>query len=331
LIKKIEEVDLTYKTSDGVYFNVGEYEKKGSEYGVMSSLDQIREGVRVEVNKEKKDPRDFALWKFSREGEKRQMEWESPWGVGFPGWHIECSAMSMKYLGEQFDVHVGGEDLMSTHHPNEVAQAEAGTGKKPVVKYWVHGAFLLVDGGKMGKSLGNAYTLEDVEKKGFDALDLRYFYLTGHYHKQLNFSWEALEAAKEARLKLKRLVTGWKDGEGDKREEKVKEWEERFKQALENDLQMPQVLAVVWEMSKNEELSGVEKLFLITKFDQLLGLGLGEEKTEEIPVEILGLVEKRNKVREEKKWDEADKIRDELMGKGWKILDGEKGVKIERV
>ena len=331
LIKKIEEVDLTYKTSDGVYFNVEEYEKKGSEYGVMSSLDQIREGVRVEVNKEKKDPRDFALWKFSREGEKRQMEWESPWGVGFPGWHIECSAMSMKYLGEQFDVHVGGEDLMSTHHPNEVAQAEAGTGKKPVVKYWVHGAFLLVDGGKMGKSLGNAYTLEDIEKKGFDALDLRYFYLTGHYHKQLNFSWEALEAAKEARLKLKRLVTGWKDGEGDKREEKVKEWEERFRQALENDLQMPQVLAVVWEMSKNEELSGVEKLFLITKFDQLLGLGLVEKKTEEIPVEILGLVEKRNKVREEKKWDEADKIREEIEKKGYRVLDGEKGVKVEKV
>jgi len=173
--------------------------------------------------------------------------------------------------------------------------------------------------------------LEDVEKKGFDALDLRYFYLTGHYHKQLNFSWEALEAAKEARLKLKRLVTGWKDEEGEKRGEKVKEWEERFKQALENDLQMPQVLAVVWEMSKNEELSGVEKLFLITKFDQLLGLGLVEKKTEEIPVEILGLVEKRNKAREDKKWDEADKIREEIEKKGYRVLDGEKGVKVEKV
>ena len=147
----------------------------------------------------------------------------------------------------------------------------------------------------------------------------------------MNFSWEALEAAKEARLKLKRLVTGWKDEEGEKRGEKVKEWEERFKQALENDLQMPQVLAVVWEMSKNEELSGVEKLFLITKFDQLLGLGLVEKKTEEIPVEILGLVEKRNKAREEKKWDEADKMREEIEKKGYKVLDGEKGVKVEKV
>lgn len=331
LIKKIEEAGLTYKTSDGIYFNVKKYEEEGNKYGEMSSLDQIREGARVEVNKEKKDPRDFALWKFSREDEKRQMEWESPWGVGFPGWHIECSAMSMKYLGEQFDVHVGGEDLMSTHHPNEVAQAEAGTGKKPVVKYWIHGAFLLVDGGKMGKSLGNAYTMQDIEEKGFGALDLRYFYLTGHYHKQLNFTWEALEAAKEARLKLKRLVGDWGDEEGKKDEGKIKSWEEKFKQALENDLQMPQVLAVVWEMSKSESLSGVEKLFLITKFDQILGLDLSKEKTEKIPEEILSLAEKRSKAREEKKWDEADKIRDELEKKGWRVLDGENGEKIERV
>ena len=331
LIKKIEEVGLTYKTSDGIYFNVVEYEKKGSKYGEMSTLDEIREGARVEVNEEKKDPRDFALWKFSREDEKRQMEWESPWGVGFPGWHIECSAMSMKYLGEQFDVHVGGEDLISTHHPNEVAQSEAGTGKKPFVKYWIHGAFLLVDGGKMGKSLGNAYTLEDIEKKGFGALDLRYFYLTGHYHKQLNFTWEALEAAKEARLKLKRLVNGWQGKKEEIEKKKVGEWEEKFKQALENDLQMPQVLAVVWEMVKSDKLSEKEKLFLITKFDQVLGLDLDKRKTEEIPEGILELIKERDKARGEKKWDEADKIRDELMKKGWRVLDGEKGVKVERV
>lgn len=331
LIKKIEKVGLTYQTSDGIYFNVVEYEKKGSKYGQMSTLDQIREGARVEVNKEKKDPRDFALWKFSREGEKRQMEWESPWGVGFPGWHIECSAMSMKYLGEQFDVHVGGEDLKSTHHPNEVAQAEAGTGKKPFVRYWIHGGFLLVDGGKMGKSLNNAYTLEDIEKKGFEALDLRYFYLTGHYQKQLNFTWEALGAAKEARLKLKRLVESWQKEKVEVKEEKTGEWQEKFKQALENDLQMPQVLAVVWEMVKDGKLSETEKLFLITKFDQVLGLGLGKRKTEEIPTEILELIEKRDKMREDKKWDEADKMRDELMKRGWRVLDGEKGVKVERV
>lgn len=331
LIKKIKEAGLTYKTSDGIYFNVKKYEEEGNKYGEMSSLDQIREGARVEINKEKKDPRDFALWKFSREGEKRQMEWESPWGVGFPGWHIECSAMSMKYLGEQFDVHVGGEDLISTHHPNEVAQSEAGTSKKPFVKYWVHGAFLLVDGGKMGKSLGNAYTMQDIEEKGFGALDLRYFYLTGHYHKQLNFTWEALEAAKEARLKLKRLVSGWGDEEGDRDEKKTGEWEDKFRGSLESDLQMPQVLAVVWEMSKSESLSGVEKLFLITKFDQILGLDLSKEKTEKIPEEILSLAEKRSKAREEKKWDEADKMRDELEKKGWRVLDGENGEKIERV
>ena len=331
LIKKIEDVGLTYQTSDGIYFNVVEYEKKGNKYGEMSTLDEIREGARVEVNEEKKDPRDFALWKFSREGEKRQMEWESLWGVGFPGWHIECSAMSMKYLGEQFDVHVGGEDLISTHHPNEVAQSEAGTNKKPFVKYWIHGAFLLVDGGKMGKSLGNAYTLEDIEKKGFETLDLRYFYLTGHYHKQLNFTWEALEAAKEARLKLKRLVNSWQMKKEEIKKEKVGEWEEKFKQALENDLQMPQVLAVVWEVVKNDKLSETEKLFLITKFDQVLGLDLDGGKPEEIPEEILELIKERDKARGEKRWDEADKIRDELMEKGWRVLDGEKGVKVEKI
>lgn len=330
LIKKIEKVGLTYQTSDGIYFNVAEYEKKGNEYGQMSTLDQIREGARVEVNKEKKDPRDFALWKFSRKGEKRQMEWKSPWGVGFPGWHIECSAMSMKYLGEQFDVHVGGEDLKSTHHPNEVAQSEAGTGKKPFVKYWLHGAFLLVDGGKMGKSLGNAYTLEDIKKKGFDVLDLRYFYLMGHYRKQLNFTWEALESAKETRLKLNRLVEGWQTEEKVNKEN-IQEWEEKFKQALENDLQMPQVLAVVWDMVKDDKLNGTEKLFLITKFDQVLGLDLGKEKDEEIPEEILGLMKSRQEARDEKRWGEADKVRDEIEKKGYRILDGKKGVKIEKI
>ncbi len=173
LVLAIEERGFTYQIDDGIYFDTQKYESQGNKYGELSTLDKIKEGARVKANPQKKDPRDFALWKFSPKNKKRDMEWKSPWGVGFPGWHVECSAMSMKYLGKQFDIHVGGEDLRSTHHPNEIAQSEAATGKKPFVKYWIHGAFLQVDGGRMGKSLGNAYTLQDIEKKGFESLTLR--------------------------------------------------------------------------------------------------------------------------------------------------------------
>ncbi len=206
LVRKIENAGFTYKISDGIYFDIRAYESAGNKYGELSTLDDLKKGGRVKPNLEKKDPRDFALWKFSLFEEKRQMEWDSPWGKGFPGWHIECSAMSIKYLGEQFDIHLGGEDLKSVHHPNEIAQSEAATGKKPFVKYWLHGAFLLVDGGRMGKSLGNAYTLRDIGKKGFDPMALKYFYMTGHYRKQLNFTWEVLRAADIAYQKLKNHV-----------------------------------------------------------------------------------------------------------------------------
>jgi len=193
LVKKIEKQGFTYQTSDGIYFDVQKYEAAGNEYGKLSSLDEIRPGARVKKNPEKKDQRDFALWKFSPENKQRDMEWKSPWGKGFPGWHVECSAMSMKYLGDQFDIHLGGEDLKSTHHPNEIAQSEAATGKKPFVKYWLHGAFLTIDGGKMSKSLGNDYNLGDLKDNGYQPLALRYLYLTGHYRKPLNFTWESLD------------------------------------------------------------------------------------------------------------------------------------------
>src|SRR3989344_3926891 len=210
LVQAIEKRGFVYRIDDGVYFDTAAYEAVGNRYGELSTLDAIKEGARVQPNPRKKNPRDFALWKFSPERSRRDMEWPSPWGKGFPGWHIECSARSMKYLGDQFDVHVGGEDLKSTHHPNEIAQSEAATGKKPFVKYWVHGAFLLVDGGRMGKSLGNAYTLADIAKRGFTPMDLKYFYFTGHWRKQLNFTWEALASAAEALGRMKLLLAKYK-------------------------------------------------------------------------------------------------------------------------
>lgn len=346
LIGQIEAAGFTYKINDGIYFDVRAYEKAGNKYGELSTLDEIKAGARVEVNKEKRDPRDFALWKFSPPaggaGAKRDMEWESPWGVGFPGWHVECSAMSMKYLGEQMDLHAGGEDLKSTHHPNEIAQSEAATGKKPFVKYWVHGAFLLVDGGKMGKSLGNAYSLHDVEKKGFDPLALRYFYLTGHYRKQLNFTWEALAATESALKRLRGHLTEWKEAEncssgpagisgifeilGISGTSSCAEYEARFKEAIENDLDMPAALAIVWELVKSDYPDRAKKASLF-KFDTVLGLELAQYQEEKVEVspEAKGLLEKREALRGEKRWGEADRVRKQLEEMGYAVRDEEGG------
>ena len=321
LIRKLETNGFTYKIDDGIYFDVKAYEEKGRQYGQLSTLDKIKEGSRVEPNPQKKDPRDFALWKFSPVGVKRDMEWSSPWGTGFPGWHIECSAMSMKYLGESFDVHAGGEDLRSTHHPNEIAQSEGATGKNPFVKYWVHGAFLTVDGSRMGKSLGNAYTLHDLKEKGYDPLDLRYFYLTGHYKKQLNFTFDSLDAAKIALGKLRSQVINFKAAHertvlSSEKEGQVSDFQDRFKEAIENDLNMPQALAVVWEVVKSN-IPDYDKYDLLTSFDEVLGLRLLEvpNSKSQITKEIQGLLDKRESLRKEGKFAEADRIRDKLVSK----------------
>jgi cysteinyl-tRNA synthetase len=329
MITKLEEKGLTYKITDGIYFDTLAYEKMGFVYGELSTLDQIQAGARVEENREKENPRDFALWKFSpTDGTKRQMEWESPWGVGFPGWHIECSAMSTKYLGDQFDIHVGGEDLRSTHHPNEIAQSEGATGKHPFVKYWVHGAFLLVDGGRMGKSLGNAYTVADIVAKGIDPLALRYFYMTGHYRKQLNFTWEALGAAATALFKLRTIYQAVSADHGNRTElspekmAKVEEYQAKFKGALENDLDMPGVLATVWEVTKSN-IPNYDKLDLLTQFDSVLGLQLDMKSDDrfQIPVEVEKLIEQREEMRRMRNFAEADKIRLDIEKLGYKLED----------
>lgn len=343
LIKKLEEKGFTYKIKDGIYFDTKEYEKKtGRKYGELSSLDKIKEGARVEKNKEKKDAQDFALWKFSYQNGRgptsheaskgRHMEWESPWGVGFPGWHAECSAMAMKYLGESFDIHVGGEDLRSTHHPNEIAQSEGMTGKK-FVNYWMHGVFLKVDGKRMGKSLGNAYTLQDIEKKGIDLLALRYFYLTGHYRKPLNFTWEALESAALAFKKLQSLVADLRNGEGAERTKlsseklaKIDEYNGRFMDAVLDDLNMPKGLAILWSVIKSNIPTG-DKYDLILNFDEILGLNLSQIRNDkfEVPSNIEALKIKREDFRDKGKYEEGDKIRLEIEEKGYTVKDTEKG------
>jgi cysteinyl-tRNA synthetase len=327
LIEALEEQGLTYAIDDGIYFDTVAYEKKGFTYGELSNLDQIKAGARVEFNKEKRNPRDFAVWKFSPTGEKRDMEWPSKYGVGFPGWHIECSAMSMKYLGNQFDIHIGGEDLKSTHHPNEIAQAQGATGISPFVKYWIHGAFLQVDGGRMGKSLGNAYTLHDIEKDGFNPLALRYFYFSGHYRSPLNFTWEALGSARNALKHLYNdfLLLGQDTGAV------AQSYKELFTERLHDDLDMPGTLAVVWKLLKDEEVSPADKRATLIDFDRVLGLGFATLMQEIIPEEINELALKREEARENKDWNRSDELREEILAKGYVVKDTPTGPQIEKI
>lgn len=333
LVKKLESNGFTYETSDGIYFDTSMFEG----YGELSNLDEIKEGARVEVNPEKRNPRDFALWKFSPKDVKRQMEWKSPWGKGFPGWHIECSAMAMKYLGDEIDIHTGGIDLRETHHPNEIAQAEAVTGKQ-YVTYWVHGAFILVNGERMSKSLGNLYTVYDLEKQGYDALALRYLYLQTHYRKELNFTFNALDAAQNAFKKLVTEISRWTDpiyDSGKVSAELMHDFEKRFADAMNDDLNTAQALAVLWEVMKSDLPSGA-KARLVYKMDEVLGLNLeslGHQLKQAqgvIPGHIQHMVEERQYLRKQRKFNAADQMRSKIEKLGYHIEDTKKGVQVHK-
>lgn len=332
LIKKMEENGFTYVVDRGVVFDTAKFPA----YADFARLDLkgIKAGSRIELDPQKKNPTDFWLWKFSDPKGKRQMEWDSPWGKGFPGWHLECSAMSISCLGERFDIHTGGIDHIPVHHTNEIAQNWAATGHQ-VVNYWVHGEFLLIEGQKMSKSLGNFYRLEDIEKKGFEPLALRYLFLTAHYRAKMNFTWKSLEAAQAALGKLKNLVDQWKTGEGRKTlssqdDEKINSFREKFQQKINDDLNIPEALAVVWEVAKSN-IPDPDKLDLVLDFDEVLGLGLAKETEEiKVPKEIEELVNKREELRKEQKWAEADKIRKEIEGAGFVLKDTPEGVKIKK-
>ena len=324
LIKILEKKGFTYKISDGIYFD----SVKFKDYGKMAKLDikGLEEGARVKKNPEKKRVTDFALWKFSKKDEKRQMEWDSPWGVGFPGWHIECSAISMKYLGETIDIHTGGIDHIPVHHTNEIAQSEAVTGKK-FVNYWFHSNFLDIDGQKMSKSLKNFIRVEDLKIRGYEPRILRYLFLTGHYRTKMNFTYKSLDAAGEAYNKLKSIVSDFKGKKGRTKlsEEKLNEVTNlifKFREAVENDLNMPQALAVVWEMVKSN-IPEHDKHELILDWDQVLGLGLGELKKEEIkiPDEVKKLADERLVQRQKGKFEIADQLRKEIEELGFEVED----------
>ena len=327
LVNRLDDKGYTYQTSDGIYFDTTKFK----DYGKLSNLDQIKEGARVEVNPEKRNPRDFALWKFSTPEDKRQMEWDSPWGKGFPGWHIECSAMSMKYLGESFDLHVGGIDLRETHHPNEIAQAEAAT-EKPFVKYWVHSAFVLVQGERMSKSLGNNYKLYDLEKKGFDPLAVRYLYLQTHYRQEMNFTFPSLEAAAQALTRLREHIISFENPVAGSQE-----YEQRFLDALNDDLNTPQAIAVMWELVKSKEPESAKSASLL-KMDKVLGLDLENAQKYiqkkvaiKVPTSVQELVQERESLRKQRQFTQADQIRNQIKKLGYDIVDTKKGTEVKKL
>ncbi len=322
MIQQIEKNGFTYTTSDGVYFDTS----KLAQYGKLSgqSLDEKEEGARVAVNPEKKNASDFALWKFSPVGSKRDMEWESPWGVGFPGWHIECSAMSNEYLGMPFDIHTGGKDLAPVHHENEIAQAQGAFGEDPV-HVWVHGEFLQIDGGKMSKSLNNVYTVDDLVAKGFDPLAYRYFTLNAHYRSLLNFTWESLAASQNALHNMRDAVRDW-DEPTDIDEGHL----ERFTNAVNDDLDMPKALAMFHELINDKKLPTGAKSATALVFDRVLGLKLDDyiAKPLQVPQQVLDLIEARETARTEKNWEGADVIREQILALGYVVEDTSSGQKV---
>ena len=323
-VRTIEERGYAYSTSDGVYFDT----EKLNDYGYLARLDVdgLQAGARVELG-EKRKITDFALWKFSPVDDKRQMEWQSPWGVGFPGWHIECSAMSTKYLGEYFDIHCGGEDHIPVHHTNEIAQAQACYNTR-LANFWVHGAFLQLGGEKMSKSSGDFLRLQTLIDRGYDPLAYRFFCLGARYRAKLTFAWESLDAAATALDRLRTTAHAW--GEPTVEDES---FITRFRERVENDLNMPRVLALAWELVGSNLEEGVKKATLL-HFDQVLGLQLDQwqpEAEEDVPAEIRSLAKQRQLARAEKDWAKADRLRDKITAAGYEVIDAPEGSHIQPI
>jgi len=321
-VKCIEAQGFTYRTSDGIYFDTS----KLPDYGYLGRLDieGLQSGARVDRG-EKRNITDFALWKFSPPGQQRQMEWDSPWGVGFPGWHIECSAMSAKYLGPFFDIHCGGEDHITVHHPNEIAQTQACYGTR-LANFWLHGYFLQIDEARMGKSAGNFLRVQTLIEQGYDPLAYRFMCLGAHYRSRLSFTWEGLDGAQTALNRLHTAMYAW--GEPGALDE---DYVDKFAAHVNDDLNMPRVLALTWDLVKSDLPDATKKATLLF-FDQVMGLRLAEWKPVEaaIPAEIMALVEQRTVARKEKRWKDADALRAQVTAAGYEIEDTPQGPRVRK-
>ncbi len=340
MVQSLMETGHAYQISDGIYFDTSVFK----DYGALGNIpiEELEEGARVDKNNEKRHPTDFALWKFSPKDSKRQQEWPSPWGVGFPGWHIECSAMSRALLGRSIDIHTGGIDHIATHHNNEIAQSES-VNKKKFVNYWIHNAFITVEGRRMGKSVGNLISLDQIIDRGYSPLAYRYLLLTAHYSTPLNFTWDALEGAHTALIRIySYFVENLKDAEGGALSQKYKK---RFIQYINDNMDTPHAIALVWELIKDKEISKEDKKATLLDFDRVLGIGLDAKEIQlttvlkntakkievnDIPSEVQNILTERKKAREDKDYKKADELRDTLDEMGYEINDTEHGAELLR-
>lgn len=329
IIKELEKKGFAYKGKQAIYFNT----LKLKDYGKLSGqkLDEKKTGARgdVVVDSDKKNPTDFALWFFLKGRYKNHvLKWPSPWGEGFPGWHIECSAISRKLLGQPLDIHVGGVDHIGTHHTNEIAQSEAAFGK-PLAKFWVHGEHLIVDSKRMGKSEGNLLTLDQLKEKGFSPLDFRYFVLTAHYRTQLNFSLESLTAAHTALEKLHNFVRATGSGQLG-----CSGYETQFKRAIENDINTPRALSVVWDLINDKKFPASSKKNSLLKFDKVLGLDLDDSHSQQLSLDldkvVQDLLSLREQARQDKDFAKSDELRKQIESQGYEVMDTPKGQKIKK-
>ncbi len=322
MVKILEEKGYTYRTDDGIYFDSSKF----ADYGKLSNkkIEGLEEGKRIAVG-DKKNKTDFALWKFSGTPGERQQEWDSPWGLGFPGWHIECSAMASKYLGKQFDIHTGGEDNMPIHHENEIAQSECAWGVKPWVKTWMHGAFLNIKGNKkMSKSAGKIKTVSELEAEGINPLAYRYFTYSAKYRKPLVWSDESVQGAVDSYKRLKNIISGLVD------DHKVnKEYLKEFEDRINDDLDMPGAIAVLWKLFRDEKAKG--KIGTIEKMDEVFGLDLLKIDVVEISGDVRNIADERAKVRGAKDWAKSDELRDKLKEMGWAVKDSKEGYDLEKI
>ncbi len=326
LVKRLEEKGFTYTGKDGVYFDTAKF----PEYGKLGNIDLagLKEGARVHTSDDKKNITDFLVWKFDE-----KFGWETSWGKGFPGWHIECSAMIFKLLGEQIDVHTGGIEHIPVHHNNEIAQSEAASGKKPFSRFWLHRSHVRIEDEKIAKSTGHVLYLSDLIKKGYDPLAYRYLLLTASYRTATNFTWEALEGAQTALKKLRKILQ--QDGNrirAEKFDDNALEYEQKFKSYINDDLDTPKALALIWEMTKDTQVPNLQMRQLLSNFDSVLGLKLDQtEEITEIPENIRDLIQKRDKARAEKDFAKSDEIRKEIEALGFEVMDTPDGTKVEKI
>jgi len=332
LIKRLEANGCTYVNGGNVYFDIS----KAKDYGKLAKLDlaKLEAGARIAVDPLKKHAHDFALWFTNSKFESQELQWESPWGTGYPGWHIECSAMAIKYLGEEFDIHCGGVDHIPVHHTNEIAQSECAT-KKPWVKVWMHGGFLVNENKeKMAKSAGGFTRMIDISEKGVDPVAFRLLCLGTHYRTQMSYSWDAVLGAAQSLERLKNVVISWKALGTPARNLSPTgaQANKAFSECFFNDLNAPQAMAVLWGVVSEKSLESNEKLALLLAFDDILGLGVSSwtEQKDEIPAEVLELAEKRIAARASKNWAESDRLRDEITKRGFVVQDGAQNAKVKK-